>query len=1068
MTKTLTALIFWGLMLLLPAASSFGQGVCGDVSGSGTVDVADMVYLINWIIMGGPSPPDTVAANMDLCNSADVGDLAYLIEYLFHGGPLPCEPGAANCSPNSGGVISLDRVDGEIAPGVITTGDSVTFYLRVINNTGNAIRDISNGFRVYSTDGAQWGSTFFDTTGTLDTSQFNLGIFTNEYNVNGSGADTVGTLAGTWEPTGGMPDGFDDVAFTITIGPISSAYVGKTICLDSCFYGPAGSWKWQVDGLSHYAPDWGGPYCFTIEEPPPVTLEVAPDTLNFSVYQWSLYPACGSFHVSETSGANIPFQCDYIDSGSFISLSSPNGTTPDDIMVWAHGHGMPPGTYQNVIHVDAEADNTPLYVVVNMTVYAEPEAAMILDNVTGQYGTTGIKTGVPVTFTMRAINNAGVNVKGTTNAYRVYSPDGAQWDTLTADTFGAYAGLFDGGFFINEINVDGSGTDTIGLGGVAIYDPGMPDGYNDLAYSITIGPVDSIYDGQIICVDSSWYPPAGPWLWTDSIGNRIYPDWSGPHCFTVHYVPFTLVVYPDTLHFEAIQGGQNPSAQSLFVEEAGGADIVYYITDSLDGPVFYSDKTHGRTPDSVVITVNIAGLPPGTYDRPVTFDALDANNTPLTVYLELTVTESGISADSLIIPSVAVDQVCGAVQPIAVKLSQPIKGATIPIQIPPDVTVLDLSFEGLITESWDYNFTEINLDNGFAFVALANSQGLTIPAGTTTVFNMTFNTGTAECLVGSYTRWDTTLMDDPARALLFADINNYDILPGFDHMRDSTLIPGYLPGDFDGNQACNVVDVTGLVDYLFFYGPPPCVLNAMDANGTCTGPNIADLTYIVDYLFQSGPEPVCGCLGKGSPLPKVNPDISVTSLFEDDVTTIMLSSPIELRGVQLELKGAGETTVANLFGDKLNLVYGQRDGVLRVGLLDLDGAQIIAAGEHQMVSIPGEYELVSAIVSDMDHNDIVVATRSKPSELPDRYALHQNYPNPFNPITTISFSVKERTDYILTIYNLNGRMVASFKGTADRGVKVIEWDASSHATGVYLYKLEAGSYTETKKMMLLK
>jgi len=1066
MAKTLTPLIILALLLLLPAASSFGQGVCGDVTGDSQVNVADMVYLIEWIIRDGPPPPDTVAANMDLCNSVDVGDLAYLIGYLFFGSPQPCDSGAANCSPNSGGVISLDHMDREISPGVITTGDSITFYLHYWNNVpgSTAVSDISNGFRVYSPDGAQWGTTLADTTGALNLTHFNLGVWAQPFNADGSGADTVGILGSAISP--GMPEGFNDVAFTITIGPIDTAHVGKTICLDSCFYGPAGSWKWQVGGLYHHAPDWGGPYCFTIQEPAPVTLEVAPDTLNFSVYQGSLYPVAGSLHVSETSGLNIPFQCDYIDSGSFISLSSPNGTTPDDIMVWAHGHGMPPGTYQNVIHVDAEADNTPLYVVVNMTVYAEPEAAMILDNVTGQYGIAGIKSGVPVTFTMRAINNSGEYVTALTNGYRVYSPDGAQWDTLTANTFSAFTGLFDGGFFVDEINVDGSGTDTIGLGGLAIYNPGMPDGYNDLAYTITIGPIDSIYDGQIICVDSSFYPPGGDWLWAAQ--SALYPEWSGPHCFTVHHVPYTLVVYPDTLHFEAVQGGLNPSTQSLFIGEAGGADIVYYITDSLDGPVFYADKTHGRTPDSVVITVNIAGLPPGTYGRPVTFDALEANNTPLTVYLELTVTESGISADSLIIPSVAVNQVCGAVQPVAVKLSQPIKGATIPIQIPPDVTVLELSFKGLITQNWDYRFTEINPDNGYAFVALANSQGLTIPAGTTTVFNMTFNTGTAECLVGSYIRWDTTLMDDPARVLLFADTNNYDLLPGFDYLRDSTLIPGYLPGDFDGSQAYNVADLTGLVSYLFFYGPPPCVLNATDANGSCTGPNIADLTYMVDYLFQSGPAPVCGCLGKGSPLPKVNPDISVTSLFEDDVTTIMLSSPIELRGVQLELKGAGETTVANLFGDKLNLVYGQRDGVLRVGLLDLDGAQIIAAGEHQMVSIPGEYELVSAIVSDMDHNDIVVATRSKPSELPDRYALHQNYPNPFNPITTISFSVKERTDYTLTIYNLSGRMVTSFKGTADRGVKVIEWDASSHATGVYLYKLKAGSYTETRKMMLLK
>ncbi len=1063
MTKTLTPLIILVLLLLLPATSALGQGICGDVDGSGTINVSDMTYLIAWIIMDGPPPPDTVMANADLCDGVDVGDIACIIDYLFLGGPPPCS-GSANCSPNSGGIITLDSVGGELSPGVISTGDSITFYLRYTNNTGDNILDISNGFRVYSTDGAQWGATIADITGALNYENFYLGIFTNTYSAEGSGADTVGTLAGTWEPPEGMPVGFDDVAFTITIGPIGSAYIGKTICLDSCFYGPGGSWKWQVDGQNHYAPDWGGPYCFTIQEP---VLEVTPDTLNFSVYQWSYYPVCGSFHVSEALGANIPFQCDYIESGSFISLSSFSGITPDDIMVWANGYGKSPGTYQNVIVVDAEAWGTPLEVIVNMTVYADPEAAMILDNVVGHYGTTGIKTGVPVTFTMRAINNSGEGIYGTTNAYRIYSPDGAQWDTLTADTFSAYVALFDGGFFISEINVDGSGTDTIGLGGAAIYSSGMPNGYNDLAYSITIGPIDSVYDGQIICVDSSWYPPAGPWLWANNIGGQIYPEWSGPHCFTVYYVPYTLVVDPDTLHFSAIQGGSNPPAQSLFVGEAGGADIVYYI-DSVEAP-FFVDKTGGHTPDSVVVTTDVYGLSPGTYTQSVTFDALNANNTPLTVYLELTVTEPGTYADSLIFPSVAVDQVCGAVQPVAVMLSQPIKGATIPVEIPPDVTVLNLSFQGLITQSWDYKITEINPDNGYAFVALANSKGLTIPVGTTTIFNMTFNTGTAECQVGSCMRWDTTLMDDPARALLFADINNYDLPPGFDYLRDSTLVPGYLPGDIDGNQSCDVADVTALVTYLFLYGPPPCVFNAADINGSCTGPNICDLTYIVDYLFMSGTAPVCGCLGigQGSPLAKINPGISVAAKVENNTTTVLLSSPIELHGVQLELKGAGEATVANLLGEEFNLVYGQRDGVLRVGLLDLDGAEIVRAGEHQMISIPGEYELVSAVVSDMNHNDII-ASIEKLSELPNRYALHQNYPNPFNPVTTISFSLKERTDYILTIYNLSGQMVTSFKGTADRGVKEIEWDASHHASGVYLYKLDAGNYTETRKMMLLK
>ncbi|MFQ6009355.1 MAG: hypothetical protein ACE5K8_10455, partial [Candidatus Zixiibacteriota bacterium] len=495
MSKKLTFFVMLGFMLLLPAASSFGQAACGDVNYDGSVNVADMTYLIGLIIHNGPPPPDTVAANADLCNHADVGDIAYLVDYIFAGGPPPCSTGAANCVPNSGGMITVVFVDGEISPGVITAGVPITFYLRYTNTTGDTIEHISNGFRVYSPDGAQWTTTLVDTTGALNDTHFNIGngVMTNTWSADGSGSDTIGVLGCSYpNPPSGMPGGFDGVPITITIGPIDPAYVGKTICLDSCFYGPAGSWKWQVDGQSHYAPYWGGPHCFTIQEP---TLVATPDTLNFWVYQGSPYPVSGILHISEASGYNIPFLI-YPDTDSFISLSNDTGTTPDDIIVWAHGYGMSPGTYQNIILIDAEASNTPLSVVVNMTVYADPEGAMVLDNVTGQYGTTGIKGGVPVTFTMRAINNSGYDILGLTNGYQVYSPDGAQWDTLTADSFSSFASMFDLGFFIDRIDVDGSGADTIGFGGVAIYETGMPDGYDDLAYSITIGPIDSSYDGQ--------------------------------------------------------------------------------------------------------------------------------------------------------------------------------------------------------------------------------------------------------------------------------------------------------------------------------------------------------------------------------------------------------------------------------------------------------------------------------------------------------------------------------------------------------------------------------------------
>ncbi len=90
------------------------------------------------------------------------------------------------------------------------------------------------------------------------------------------------------------------------------------------------------------------------------------------------------------------------------------------------------------------------------------------------------------------------------------------------------------------------------------------------------------------------------------------------------------------------------------------------------------------------------------------------------------------------------------------------------------------------------------------------------------------------------------------------------------------------------------------------------------------------------------------------------------------------------------------------------------------------------------------------------------------SRLPSEFALMQNYPNPFNPLTTISFALPLATEYRLVIYNLMGEEVRSFTEHSEPGVVKVEWDASGYASGVYLYKLTAANFAETKKMLLLK
>jgi hypothetical protein len=85
------------------------------------------------------------------------------------------------------------------------------------------------------------------------------------------------------------------------------------------------------------------------------------------------------------------------------------------------------------------------------------------------------------------------------------------------------------------------------------------------------------------------------------------------------------------------------------------------------------------------------------------------------------------------------------------------------------------------------------------------------------------------------------------------------------------------------------------------------------------------------------------------------------------------------------------------------------------------------------------------------------------------FNLEQNYPNPFNPSTMIKYSIPELSKVRLTLFNLLGEEVTTLVNEEKiAGNYSVEFNATSLPSGVYFYQLKAGSYIETKKMLLLK
>jgi len=188
----------------------------------------------------------------------------------------------------------------------------------------------------------------------------------------------------------------------------------------------------------------------------------------------------------------------------------------------------------------------------------------------------------------------------------------------------------------------------------------------------------------------------------------------------------------------------------------------------------------------------------------------------------------------------------------------------------------------------------------------------------------------------------------------------------------------------------------------------------------------------------------------------------------------------KIEGTQTEVAGMLARLKATLPKDTTGEVIGNANAT------SADSAAIAAGGQILMGKI-WNYWFVTNDKSMGVHNTkyavallykslgwAPLSVKDVPGVLPKDFALDQNYPNPFNPSTTIRFSLPQESKVKLVVYDITGAVVKTVMDNAlSAGNKEVTWDGTNSngakvASGMYLYRIEAGNFSAVKKMLLLK
>gem|GEM_PF-5673038 len=200
--------------------------------------------------------------------------------------------------------------------------------------------------------------------------------------------------------------------------------------------------------------------------------------------------------------------------------------------------------------------------------------------------------------------------------------------------------------------------------------------------------------------------------------------------------------------------------------------------------------------------------------------------------------------------------------------------------------------------------------------------------------------------------------------------------------------------------------------------------------------------------------------------PYPNEQVSIPLTFESTST-----QPMTLTLTDIQVSAATTLYLYDrVTGESIELVEGAEYTFTPSGTPAKANANI---DEQGCLRHPRSLALPAVMSKDTDEAPRFVITSNIMSELndilPSEYRLDQNYPNPFNPATQITFELPQQSDVTLQVFDLTGRQVATLVNeTVNAGSHTVNFDAANLSSGVYIYRLQAGSVVLSRKLTLIK